>query len=390
MTKKSCFILITIISLFLSLAYAKEEKKPVAKLLVFHSPLCGRCVEVKEKILPKIEEEYQGKVFLEYLDLMDAKNNSLFLGLRKKYGLNTNLSLPVFFMEGSFLSGDAHLESNLRIFIDTNLAGPGYKFNGTGIDIVDYFKGIRPLVIMGAGLLDGINPCAFTVIVFFVSYLALQGYRKRELVVIGLSFLSAVFLTYISIGLGVFNALYRFKMFWLFAKTFNIIVGILSISLGCLALYDFLKFRKTSDTKGLMLQLPKALKSRIHSVIGWHYRKPKERLSNNVALFRLIISALITGFLVSLLEAVCTGQLYLPTIAFVLKTTPLKLQAFSYLIIYNIMFIVPLLLIFVMALLGVTSLQFSVFLKKNLSAIKVAMAALFFSLGLFLLLKGGY
>jgi len=102
----------------------------------------------------------------------------------------------------------------------------------------------------------------------------------------------------------------------------------------------------------------------------------------------LILSAFITGLLVSLLEAVCTGQVYLPTIAFVLKASSFKLQALGYLLLYNIMFIVPLIVIFVFALMGTTSNQFSGFLKKHLGLIKVFMAVLFFSLGIFLLWRG--
>jgi len=94
---------------------------------------------------------------------------------------------------------------------------------------------------------------------------------------------------------------------------------------------------------------------------------------------------LITGFLVSLLEAVCTGQTYLPTITFILKTTTLKLHALAYLVIYNLMFVVPLFIIFIFALLGITSGQFSNFLKKHLLLIKLLMAILFFGLGIFLI-----
>jgi hypothetical protein len=100
---------------------------------------------------------------------------------------------------------------------------------------------------------------------------------------------------------------------------------------------------------------------------------------------KLVLSALVSGFLVSLLEAVCTGQTYLPTIVFVLKTTPYKLPAFLFLVIYNLMFILPLVAIFILALLGTTSGQFSRFLKTHLLKIKLLMAVLFFGLGLFLL-----
>ena len=78
----------------------------------------------------------------------------------------------------------------------------------------------------------------------------------------------------------------------------------------------------------------------------------------------------------------------LPTIAYVLKTTPLKLQAFLYLIVYNIMFILPLLAIFAMALFGVSSNTFSLLLKKRLPLIKALMAIFFFSLGALLIWRG--
>ena len=121
------------------------------------------------------------------------------------------------------------------------------------------------------------------------------------------------------------------------------------------------------------------------------YRKTKETGAEKTIasrLARLVLSALITGFLVSILEAVCTGQLYLPTITFILKTTPLKWKAFMYLVTYNIMFIIPLFIIFLLALFGVTSTQFAQFIKKHMVSIKVLMAGLFISLGIFLIWRG--
>jgi len=44
--------------------------------------------------------------------------------------------------------------------------------------------------------------------------------------------------------------------------------------------------------------------------------------------------------------------------------------------------------IFILALMGTTSAQFSGFLKKHLGLIKIFMAVLFFSLGLFLIWRG--
>lgn len=370
-----------------SLGYSRE----LPTLLIFHSPTCHKCLEVKKDLLPEIEKEFKDRLNIKYYNILDIENYAFLLGLKVKYKKDIELTMPLFFINGNFLNGKGDVKNDLKQFIVASLDGPIQEEVPLFVDLVKRFKDFRPLAIAGAGLVDGINPCAFTVIVFFISYLALQGYRKLELILIGSSFISAVFLTYLLLGLGIFNFLYQLSGFWMLAKVFNISIGIFSIILGVVAIYDFLKFRKTRDTESLILKLPQAVKNQIHAVIGMHYRKTKSALAEKPIgprLVRLIISALISGFLVSILEAVCTGQLYLPTITYILKTTPFKLKAFIYLITYNIMFIFPLFVIFLLALFGVTSVQFAKFIRKHMLSIKMLMAALFISLGVFLVWRG--
>jgi len=390
MGKKKLFLTIVfVICSCLSLSYASDKDVPT--LFVFHSLSCHKCIQAKNEIIPVIEKEYQGKVIIKYYDIADIRNYSLLIGFRDKYDKAADLTVPVFFMGTKFLKDKSDLKNNLRNFINSSVVLDQADNNSPQADLSSYFKDVKLLAILGAGLTDGINPCAFTVIVFFISYLALQGYRKRELIVIGSTFILAVFLTYFFIGIGLFNFLYNLKSFWFLIRIFNLSIGVLSIILGFIALYDLYKLKKTNSAENLILQLPKVLKNQIHSVIGLHYRKSKAKGADEEAklsLARLSLSALVTGFLVSILEAVCTGQLYLPTLAFMLRTEEFRLRAFSYITIYNIMFILPLLIIFLLALFGVTSVQFANFFKKNLSKVKILMAFVFFSLGLFLIWKG--
>lgn len=388
--RKNCFSSITIIFVLISiltpiLSSAQKEDTPIAKLIVFYSPGCQRCAEIENEVMPQIKSKFRGKILLEYRDISDIENYKLLLSLQEKYNAEEIKNVfPVFYFEGRFLNAEGNVKERLEALI-TESTGIGKKEKADlpFVDLISHFKNLRPVTIISAGLIDGINPCAFTVMIFFISFLTVQGYKRKDLNLIGLSFIFAVFLTYILIGIGIFGFLYRLEGFWLVAKIFNVSVGILSIILGFLALYDFFKFKKTGATEGLTLQLPRIIKNQIHSIIGLHYRKSKEPQKQQ-RIFRLIFSALITGFLVSILEAVCTGQVYLPTIAFVLKTTPLKLQALSYLLTYNLMFILPLLIIFLFALWGTTSQAFARFLQKHLLTIKILMAILFFSLGVFL------
>ena len=239
--------------------------------------------------------------------------------------------------------------------------------------------------MISAGLVDGVNPCAFTVIVFFISFLTFMGYKKRETAWIGAAYIFAVFLTYLGIGFGLFKALYYFKFFYLISKIVYVAIGALSLFLAGLSLRDYIIYKRTGNTDEMALQLPAYIKMKIHNIMGGFYRKEKN--SQNKTLFALIWSALIVGFLVSLLEAVCTGQLYLPTIVFVLKDGTLRGRALFYLIIYNLMFILPLIGVLVLALMGVSSKQFESYTRKNLGIVKLVMAAVFLALGVFLLIS---
>mgnify|MGYP003392437146 CR=1 FL=1 len=373
--------------LFLPAGLLASNKLKLPELIIFYSSSCHICLEVKQGVMPAIEDEFKGRIIFEYRDIGKIENYKMLLGLLQKNGGSLKFQVPLFYAEGKFLNAQGQIRDNLRNFILDALKGNYSNVSVGPFDLIAYFKGFVPATIIIAGLEDGINPCAFTVIVFFISFLAVQGYRRRDLILIGSAFILAVFLTYLGIGLGIFNLLYRFKGFWVITRLLNLMIGFLSLLFGILAVYDFIKFKRTGSTDELILQLPKPIKERIHKVVGFFYRKsPQEKQSRSLpGMDKLIFSALISGFLVSLLEAVCTGQMYLPTISFVLKASSLKLQALGYLLLYNIMFVIPLGVIFIFALLGTSSMQFSGFLKRNLGLIKILMAILFFSLGIFLI-----
>ena len=374
-------------------AYGQQQQAKLPTLMVFYSLSCHRCEELRSQVLPAIEKKFAGKVNVAYFEIGDIQNYKLLVGLKEKHGVKGSQALPVFYFQGHFLSGEGDVRAALEWLLSASSGQAQAAPDAENIDLVAHFKSFAPLAVVSAGLIDGINPCAFTVIVFFISFLALQGYRRRQLAAIGLVFILAVFLTYLLIGVGLFSFLYQFRHFWIFVKVFNLSVGVLSLLLGVLAVYDLVRFKKTKQTDGMALQLPQAVKNQIHAVIGRYYRRGKENGQvipvADRPLAPLLASALVTGFLVSILEAVCTGQVYLPTITFVMKTSSLKIQALGYLVLYNAMFIAPLVAIFLFALLGVTSAKFSDVLRRNFLAVKILMAVLFFSLGAFLLLGKG-
>ncbi|MFC1594749.1 hypothetical protein ACFL38_05420, partial [Candidatus Omnitrophota bacterium] len=161
--------------------------------------------------------------------------------------------------------------------------------------------------------------------------------------------------------------------------------AILAIILGIISLYDWWIFHKTKDPDKIKLKLPGMIKKQIHGIIR-EKTDTRGKKTQKAGIVKLVLTALSCGFIVSLLESVCTGQLYLPTIVYVLGIPELKAQAWTYLIIYNIMFIIPLFIIFAFALFGVTSEGFARIAKLHLAKVKLLTACVFFGLGIFLLL----
>ena len=96
-------------------------------------------------------------------------------------------------------------------------------------------------------------------------------------------------------------------------------------------------------------------------------------------------SAFLVAFPVSLFEFMCTGQTYLPTIVFITSQGALRGRATLLLIVYNLLFVAPLVAITVVAYIGVTSDRLVAWLKRNTTSVKAGTAVLFTALAAFLI-----
>ena len=356
---------------------AYPQKKP--QVIFFHSSHCKACLSLEAGFLPAMKNKYKEKLdWREFNTFGNDNNLSLLFSVAGRF--KKQPFVPAILVGNTFMVGKDEITKNLDYGIKSVLAKNPASLEFTRLDLSQLFKNLSAFTIISLGLIDGINPCAFAVIIFFISFLTVYGYKKREIIWVGISYCFAVFLTYLLIGLGLFNFFYALSGARVLIKYFYYLVALFCFLLSGCAVYDYFKYTKTGQSDGLTLQLPAFLKKNINSVIGANLRERKER-----SLISLAATAFAVGFLVSILEAACTGQVYVPTIVFILKTTSMKLKAFAYLLLYNFMFILPLLAVFALSLLGVNSQKFNAFLKNNLAVIKILMAGGFFFLGTLIL-----
>ena len=120
----------------------------------------------------------------------------------------------------------------------------------------------------------------------------------------------------------------------------------------------------------MSLVLPQFLKKRINLSI-----------SKQLRMRGVVLGALVAGVLVSFFELACTGQVYLPTLVLISGDAALRAKAIFCLVAYNLMFILPLLVILASASLGLTSKRLTGYFKRNIATGKLALAALFFLIG---------
>ena len=359
---------------------ASDVPSNAIHIIYFHKHGCQKCARAV-KILKGLKERYPNIV----VDQRDAKTEQTLLeamGSRYKVPEAKRLTTPAIFIGDIALIGELdeqRLETAVQKYLATGAASrlkdAEAHLDTAESEIVNRFYGFGTLAVAGAGLLDGINPCAFATIVFFISYMNLVGRGRKEMLIAGGAFALAVFVTYLLVGLGTLSFMNYLNQFSGVAKCVYLIAATATFALAGLSLYDAVK-AKQGKTKDILLQLPRALKLRIHKVI-----RERTRTSGVIA------GALVIGFVISALELVCTGQVYLPTLTFVASIEGMRADAIAYLLLYNVMFIVPLLVVFGCVYWGTTSMQLGGVLQRHLVAVKVGISLLLFGLGTWLMLS---
>ena len=194
---------------------------------------------------------------------------------------------------------------------------------------------------------------------------------------VGMGFSGSSFVAHLLLGLGILSFIQHFSFFPLFSRIVYFFTFVLSLFLGILSLYDYIQLKSGRPSK-MRLQVPNFIKKRIHHII--RTRSAEFEVNKQGESVRFLFVAIFIGFVVTLLQSTCTSQVYLPTLIFVTNIPSLRESAVFYLILYNLIYILPLLAMFGIVYWGVTSEQLSFFLQRRASTIKLLTSIFFFAL----------
>jgi cytochrome c biogenesis protein CcdA/glutaredoxin len=357
-----------------------EATAPPIHLAYFYQPGCRECDRVQLD-LNYVQQTYP-QLEVHDFDVQERAALCEWMGERAGVPERKRLTAPAVFVGDEALMGeDLHartLEALIARHADTGAeatwehaeggspsASPGA---GATSRIIERFRSFSLVTVLAAGLVDGLNPCAFATLVFFISYLTFMGREGREVLLAGGAFAAAVFLTYLGVGFGVLKFLVSLPFLDAVSRWIYGFTAVLCLALAAGSLYDWWQARR-GKAKDMRLAMPTRLRRRVNQAI-------RERAGAKA----FVPVTFVTGVVVSVIELACTGQVYLPTILFVLGVPEMQAQAGFYLVLYNLMFILPLVVVFVLAYFGTTSRQLGLLIHRHTAKVKLATAGLFFLL----------
>ncbi len=221
-------------------------------------------------------------------------------------------------------------------------------------------------IIIAAALADSINPCVFGVLIFLLAYMTTVFKNKTKMLIAGLIYVLSVYITYFLLGMGILTLAYTAGL----AKPFYWFAAILAIAAGLVEIKDFFWYGK-----GFSLQMIPGAAERIE-----RYTLLMKKIELRHPYFGFVVSAFL-GVFVVFVELPCTGAPYLAILGLLSKGS--YAAGIPLLLLYNLVFILPLFIIIGLVYTGYASKNMERWRKKHRGTMRLA-------IGLFLLALGAY
>ncbi len=323
----------------------------------FYGYGCSHCANT-EPVIDQLGEKYPQMNLTKLETWENADNAALLDRMYDYYNVSKDPAargVPVVFIENTYYRGDTviieGLEPHLQTCSRQNCCDPLAAANAACQP-----SSVAPSVfaIVSLALVDSINPCAFAVLIFLLGYITSIGNTKRAITV-ALIYIAAVFVSYFAAGMGLSMLS---DIFVPYRHVITLLVGIFAILAGLVNIKDFFFYGKWFS-----LEIPKNMKPMI------------EKYSHNSTL----LGAVVLGFLVSAVELPCTGFAYLAAVGILTRYS--LVERLPWLALYNLVFIIPLLIIIVLYYKGLSAEAMESWRESEKKWMKLAMGLVLVAVG---------
>lgn len=337
MKKLLLFIILLLIGLGAVCASEEHERVDVH---MFYSVGCPYCAKMELFIDDILENETS----ITYERYEINQNIKLFFELAEKYDLEMgdSVRVPVLFMhERAFVGFNDEIAKQIEDYLPKcielcTLADEGSDVTqttgpGDSVEPETMLKKLTLPAVLSAAAVDAINPCAFAVLILLLSTIALHKNKKKALLA-GLAFSLAIFISYLFMGIGLYSALRLAG----FTRIFYFVVACLAVLVGLFNLKDYLWYGRW-----FIMEVPRLWRPRMKMLIKGVVSVP---------------GAFFIGFAISLFLLPCTSGPYIVILGLLAQATT-RNYAFMMLVIYNLVFIIPMLIITFAIFFGLTTTE---------------------------------
>ena len=216
-------------------------------------------------------------------------------------------------------------------------------------------------LVLGSAAIDSINPCAIGVLILMISVILGGKNSVRRMLTLGGLYIFAIFATYLLAGFGLLYFLGSIPLF--VTEYISIAVGTIIVLLGLVEIKDYFWYGR-----GFSLGIPLMFTNKIH------------QMAKNIS----VPGVMVTGAFVAGVELPCTGAPYLAIIA--ILSTNFNFTALLLLILYNIVFVMPLIVILLLVAGGTKLPAVKAWKQETRGVMRLAIGLLLIGLGWLLML----
>ncbi len=326
-----------LIKFLLVLLVANAQQAPDICLNFFTGDYCRECKKL-EKEIQKLEAHYPTLAVNRYDINQDLSNVIRLTDLYNDWKVPPESQhIPAVFLGKRYFTGTikaSAIEFEIRMLLkEANAPCPEpLTETTTKVGRQKKLDTLPLLTIIGAALVDSINPCAIAVLLILLTALLAANEKKRAIKA-GLAFSTAIFIFYFLFGLGLFSAIQVIGLSYWFYK----VVGFLAILIGLGNIKDYFWY----GGGGFVMEIP---------------RKWRPKMKQLLRSVTSPMGAFSMGFVVCLFELPCTGGPYLFILGLLAEKST-RMQAIPLLLLYNFFFILPLLIISGLVYFGFTTVE---------------------------------
>lgn len=214
-------------------------------------------------------------------------------------------------------------------------------------------------VVVSAGLLNSLNPCAISLLLLYIAMMFSAQKSREAILAFGFFYITSLYVTYFLVGLGLLRA-----SVIIFPNFFVKAGAVLAIFFGLMNIKEYF--------------FPK---------LPFHIKIPMKtrQIVGEIAFKATIPAAILLGALIAISTLPCSGAVYLATLSY-LRAKETVASGIAYLLLYNLMFVLPLIVIYLVATNRIVTEKMINWQEQNGRKMHLVLAAVMILMGVAILI----